>query len=91
MADLIRATSHKANKDHPCSACEWFGQSNFGQSDVTADEWQEIKSAEADGWKVKRGMQYIRQAVKHDGEVCVLKFRPEIHAICLKYDLYPED
>lgn len=45
----------RANKDHNCGACYWWDRSNFGEKDVTADEWLLIESAKSAGWKILKG------------------------------------
>lgn len=80
----------KARRDHRCGACEFLSDDyRFGT--WTFAEMRLIIKAKQDGWKIKKGQSYIRQYNTESGEVWTFKCRPEIHQICIKHDLYPEN
>jgi len=81
----------KANKEHRCDACYWWDRSNYGEQDVTPDEWKVIESAQQDGWKIVKGQKYLFQSFVYDGMIQTFKGRLDIDEICKKYDLYPEE
>lgn len=90
MITVIRETTIKcARKDHECMAC-LFLRDGIRDGDFTFSEYRSIVRARQDGWKIKKGQSYIEQFNRGDG-VYVFKARPDIHKICLKYDLYPEE
>lgn len=90
-AELIRNEFRVARKHHECGAYYWFDRSNYGQRDVDADDWLVIEAARVDGGRILPGMQYIHQVTVDGGEFTEFKCRKDMHDICLRYDLYPED
>ena len=91
MADLIRNEFRIARKHHKCGAFYWFDRSNYGQQDVDSDDWMIIEAVRADGGRILPGMKYNYQVSADGGELTEFKCRLDMHGICLKYDLYPED
>ena len=49
-----------------------------------------ISKAVAEGCKILKGQRYIKVSGKREGEFAVFRARPEIDAICKKYELYRE-
>lgn len=91
MIEVIYEQTVTARKDHRCMACEFLLQVHNLHGRLTPEEERAVSRAWADGWKIKKGQEYIRQVNKHEGDVYTFKARPDIHGICLKYDFYPED
>jgi hypothetical protein len=89
MTEIIEQTEPIARKDHDCMACEWLVNSDIIDY-LTFSEKRAVVRAKRNGWKIKKGQQYIRQFNKGCGEVWVFKAIPEIHDICLEYDLYED-
>lgn len=89
MGQLISQTEPVARKDYRCQACEWI--LNEGFDGFTISEYRLLVKAKRDGWKIKKGQKYVKQFCEYDGEVYTWRARPEIHAICLKHDLYDND
>ena len=88
---LLRDEIRKARKTYPCGAWHWFSQSCYGPQDVDTEDWKVVELVIADGCKIKPGMDHIYQ-VSVDGDgFGEFRARQDMHAICLKYDLYPED
>ena len=87
MKDEIRT----ARKYYPCGAYHWINWSCYGESDFEPEDWAIIKAAEADGFKIKPGMQYLYQASVDGDGWAEFRARLDMHEICRKYDLYPED
>lgn len=52
---ILTETIRKANKEHRCDACYWWDRSNYGEQDVTSEEWKTIQLAQQDGWKILKG------------------------------------
>lgn len=87
--EILSESLPKARKDHECMACEWLNNSGYAtKEDLTKDEWLAYQLAESNKWTIKKGQKYIRQNNKYDGRVYSFTAIPEIHEICLKYDLY---
>ena len=80
-----------ANKYHPCDACYWWDRSNYGQKDVSPDDWLIVEAAIADKFKITPGTKYLYKTFVYDGSVQNFKGRLDMDKICHKYDLYPED
>ncbi|MCY1448339.1 hypothetical protein D9M71_649990 [compost metagenome] len=91
MSEVIRSEIRKAIKDHSCNACYWFERSNFGENDLLAEDWTTVQQSRKDGGRIVSGTKYIYQVHRDCGEIVEVKVRQDMHAICLKYDLYPED
>lgn len=81
----------KARKDHRCHACYWWSMSNFGELDVTPEDWTVVKQAEADGWKILKGQRYLYQTSVYDGAIQTFKGRLDMDEVCRKYGIYTED
>lgn len=88
---LLRNKTRTARRHHVCGAWHWFDRSGYGRIDVSADDWLIIEAARADGGRILPGMQYIHQTSVDGDGFCDFKARMDMHGICLKYDLYPED
>lgn len=83
----------KARKDHRCSACEFMREnlSEIGSGRIAFSELRAVARAKKSNYKILKGEPYIRQRNVLDGDIYTFKAIPEIHDICLKYELYPED
>ena len=88
---LIKDEIRTARKSYPCGAYHWINWSCYGEPDFEPEDWATIKAAEADGFKIKSGMQYLYQASVDGDGWAEFRARLDMHEICRKYDLYPED
>lgn len=71
-------------------ACEFIRSHDWWWSDrFTFAELRQIVKARKKGWKILKGEKYIRQTCKND-HIYAFKAIPEIHKICIKYDMYHE-
>ncbi len=87
--EVLSEKTPVAKKNYECMACEWLNNSGYAtKQDLTEDEWMEYKKAESKGFKISIGETYILQNNKFDGDIYTFKAIPEIHDICIKYDLY---
>ena len=90
MATVINETFPKAQKDHYCDACHFVLEDLPDLlRHLPYSSAKEIVKAKRNGYKIIKGQQYINQFNRCDGEVYTFKAIPEIHDICLDYDLYP--
>jgi hypothetical protein len=80
-----------ACKDYDCVACIWLNE--VGRIDFfnLLSEYRSYLKAKSNGFKIREGEKYIVQNNVDNGTFYVFKAIPEIHDICLKYDLYPKD
>jgi len=85
--------SHKeliAKKDYNCDACTWLIESDYRWG-LTISEYRAIIKARRNGYRIKDGSKYIYQASVNYGDFCTFRAIPEIHNICLKYEMYDCD
>lgn len=81
-----------SRKDSECQACEWINNSmsKWGNP-FTFTEWRAIVKARLNKWIIKKGDPYLLQVNVNSDGLYTFKAIPEIHAICIKYDIYPCD
>lgn len=89
---VIRESKIKhAKKEYNCMAAEWiYNCWSKNGNPFTFTEWRTIVKAKNNNWKIKMGDSYIKQINQGD-DFYVFRAIPELHAICLKYDIYPCD
>jgi len=92
MWEFSDVTIHKAGRDYHCDACEWLRGESFEDlfDECTIEELIEIKAAQKDGWKIKKGQSYARVRGKYDGKFSTFRCRQSIDDICRRLDLYRE-
>lgn len=86
---ICTTTTPTARKDYPCEAsqliinvCDW--------SMFTFAEKRMLVKARRDGWKIKKGQQYVKCSGKWEGEWTEFRARPEMNDLCQKYNIYQE-
>lgn len=89
MIEVIFESTPIARKDHDCMACEWVRHSGIFEY-LTFAEKKAVVRAKRNMYKIKKGQIYIRQFNSDCGDKWTFKAIPEMHDICLKYDLYEE-
>jgi hypothetical protein len=89
MYSYYRITTHEAQKDYPCDACEWVIP-YFTEGHFTPEEELIIERAIFNECKIKKGTIYRKLVGIWDGEWVVFRSIPEIDDIALEYDFYPE-
>jgi hypothetical protein len=47
-----------------------------------------LATAKANRYKIQKGQKYIRQCNANDGRLETFIAIPEVHAICMKYQVY---
>lgn len=97
MSEILKEVKIKqVRKDHACNSCLWLDgigstpESIFSQLTLTNSEKQSIIKAHENKWKVKKGDPAIYCVGITDGDFGAWYSIPEIHDICIKYDLYCE-
>lgn len=87
--EIISDTIQTANKFYTCDACRQFLNSNYGQADVSADDWLIVQGAEADRWKIRAGQKY-RKIVYKDGGFVTYRGRIDMDSLCARNELFEE-
>lgn len=80
-----------ASKDYDCDASIWITEGNLEREYglFTFSELRSLVKAKNNGWKIKKGEKYTIQICKnHKAKSYTFRAIPEIHNICIKYDLY---
>jgi len=90
VSRILRDSKPVARKEYDCEASDWLLNSNMGEEDMTPEEWQTIKNAEAERFKILPGRLHVSQAGIYEGEFYTFRARIDINDICLKYDIYEE-
>lgn len=90
MWDVATTTTQTARKDYQCEASNWIIECGLGEVNFSFTELRLIAKAKRDGWKIKKGQQYVKVCGKWDGEWSVFRARPEIDDLCQKYDIYKD-
>ena len=89
MTKVLSEYRPTAIREHDCMACEWIlNGGGIDGAGFTRPELRTLSRARKNKWKIIKGQEYIRQGNTHDGEIYTFRAIPEIHKICLKYDLY---
>ena len=88
MWDFSGETQPTARKDYHCDASEWL--SNFDDSDFDAQDLAIINLARSENNKILKGTKYIKVTGKYEGDFCTFRAKPELNAICIKYDIYDD-
>lgn len=88
---LLRNEIRKARKAYPCGAYYWFDRSCCGQQDLEPKDWAVVEAVQAEGCQILPGMPHIYQTSVDGGGFGEFRARQDMHAICRKYDLYPDD
>ena len=90
MSTVLSITHPIATKDYDCDACVWLDNGGLPEAMNFTEAKQWIR-AKHDGFKIKKGQKYIKVAQIYSGDFCTFRARPEIDAICRKYDIYEDD
>jgi hypothetical protein len=85
---VVETRYQKAKKDYVCNACEWLFE--LESIDFTVAEYEAMAKAKHNKHMIKKGQKYLRQVITCGGDMMIFKAIPEIHSICLKYNLYQD-
>ena len=87
---VLSNTIQTARKHYSCDACQVFLRSNYGRSDVSADDWQVIEGAQADRWKITPNSKYRKLTIKDGPYILTVRNRLDVEAVCHRHDLFVE-
>ncbi len=87
----IRSATPIARQDHECNACLWLD--NGALDDIAfelsfAQKRDVVKHIRHNKGQIKKGDRYLFAVGIQDGEIVNTKSIPEIHAICIEFELY---
>ena len=81
---LLSESMPIARKEHNCNACDFAFEDITG---YTFDELRSLVTARRNKYKILKGQKYVKQNIKDTDGIRMYKAIPEIHDICVKYDL----
>ena len=84
---LLKNKTQKAKKEYSCDACVWLFESDYRYG-LTISEYRSIIKAQRNGCKILAGEKYVYQCGIYEGDFYVFRAIPDIHEICLKYEMY---
>ncbi len=90
MSTVINVTQRRARKTHQCNACLFLFESDYRSLGATITEYRAIADALKKNGKILPGEVYEEVFYEHEGAVGTFRQKPQINAICHKYDLYFE-
>jgi hypothetical protein len=79
-----------ARKDYICDAYRYWLSNCIADGDLSGDDLLIWEGAKADGFKIKKGMQYTKRQGLFDGVWQTFRARKDLNNLCLKFDLYSE-
>ena len=88
MIRVLSESTPIAAKDHECVACEFILANGIDGNGFTRPELRALSKAKSNKWKIVKGQKYIKQNNVGDDGFYTFKAIPELHEICLKYDMY---
>lgn len=78
-----------ARKEYRCDAAECIHRV-AGESDFDGDDLVAYQQARAEGFKILKGTKYMKTSGFWEGEPSVFRARPDLDALCIKFDLYDD-
>lgn len=88
----LRTSHHRARKTYACDACVWLRENlPYIDTPLTISELRQIVKAKRNDWCIIPGQEYVKIVSVYADELSVFRAIPEIHHLCHKYDLYPDD
>lgn len=90
MWDFGRTTIQVANKDYECDASDFINNAGYGEQDFDKSDWETIKKAKSEGYKILKGTEYIKTNGKWEGEFSTCRARIDLDKICVKEGFYNE-
>lgn len=89
MIDFILGESTPiAQKDYLCNASLFIDEGGKPDYFDCISDYRDYIKAKNNRFKVKKGDRYLRQVFISDGDFCNVANIPEIHRLCIKYELY---
>ena len=90
MITVLKETNPVARNDYYCMASLFIRDCGRPDYFDCIKDYRDYIKAKENGFKIKKGDKYLYQANVAYGDFYTFKAIPDMHRICLKYDLYPE-
>ena len=96
MTVLKEKIIKKTRKAHICNSCEWLTSTDAltliksGEIKLSITEKRSVIKAKQTNWKIPVGSSCLYQVGVFDGDFYTCHCIPEIHAICIKYEIYQD-
>lgn len=87
---IINVKTRIAIKVHECNACLFLFAADFRNLGALFSEYRKIAEAKMLDGKIMPGELYEEVFSEDAGAVSTFRQKPDIHEICVKYDLYFE-
>lgn len=88
---ILSNSTPVARKTYTCNACEWIDNTELWKEEtLTYAELRAIVKARRNKFCIVPGQRYMRQVQVIDGQLWTFRAIPEMHVICLKYDVYED-
>lgn len=86
----------KTRKIHVCNACTWLRESALseirsGNIKLEFSELRSVVKAKQTNWLIPVGSPCLYSVGIYNGDFFACYSIPEIHDICIKYEIYQED
>lgn len=86
----------KTRKTHICNSCIWLCESALseirsGNIKLKFAELRSIVKAKQNNWKIPKGDSCLYSVGIYNGDFFACYSIPEIHDICIKYEIYQEE
>jgi len=85
---VLRDSNPKASKSYNCDASDWILNDGRGWSEYTWSERKALVLARKNKWRIQKGDKYLYQVNVCYGDFNIFRAIPDLHDICVKYDMY---
>lgn len=89
MVTVIRETKPIARSQYECMASLFIREGGRPDYFRSIQDYRDYIIASRKSFKINKGDRYLYQVNVSYGDFYTFRAIPEIHAICIKYDLYP--
>lgn len=92
MSIILRERVIKRTKKiHICNACIWLKECALHEINFTFSEYRSIVKAKQNNWKIPIGGTCLYSVGIYENDFFSCYSIPEIHQICIKYEIYQDD
>lgn len=88
MCQVVSETLRTARKTYEDMASVWLTNSDVQGDELTFTERRSVVRAKRDRWNILPGQRYLDQTFKSSDGIQRVRYRPEIHRICIRLGLY---
>lgn len=88
MCQVVSEILQTARKPYEDMASVWLTESGIAYDNLTFAEMRAVVRAKRDKWMILPGQKYLNQVMNDGGTLIRIRYRPEIHRICIRLGLY---